>query len=202
MFQYLRVLLQLVLLLLDPAEHLIECVGQLPQLVFAERGRPHGIILPDRHGRRGIHEREDRCCDPPLEEGGQGIGGQHRDRQDNDGNDAGQPEGVCYGLRVRRDVESPQPFVRTLRHRCKSHKTAAFEAVSVRLRRCRDEIRGGSCRIGREHSPVPAIQRRGNHMRVVLQRSQNFRGVRFVRKRQGGGGVGGKNAGPRGQMDP
>src|SRR5260370_27879173 len=91
-------------------------------------------------------------------------------------------------------------MVCSLRHGRKPHETATLEAEAVRLRRCRDKVGGGSDWVGRERPPVLAIQRRGNHVRVVLQGCQDFCCVRLVRKRQGGGAVGGKNAGARGQL--
>ena len=60
LFQYLRVLLQLLLLFLDPAEHLVEGVGQHAQLVLAELGGAHGVVLACRRRGRGFGKREDR----------------------------------------------------------------------------------------------------------------------------------------------
>src|SRR5258706_13854184 len=45
LFQYQRVLLQLLFLLLDSTEHLVERVGQCAQFVLAELGGSHGIVL-------------------------------------------------------------------------------------------------------------------------------------------------------------
>src|SRR2546422_2928600 len=42
--------LQLVLLVLDAAEHLVEGIGHRAQLVGAEFGRPYGVVLPRGNG--------------------------------------------------------------------------------------------------------------------------------------------------------
>src|SRR5439155_19073536 len=169
---------------------LVEGVGQHAQFVLATLGCPHGVVVLGGDCPGGVRQRENGLRDPSLKRGGQGIGGQHRDREDDDGDDAGKPEGVRYVLRVRRYVESPQPLP-SLRHGRRPYQTSALEAVAVRLRRRRDKIGGGGYWIGRQHPPVLVIQRRGNHMRVVLQGCQDFCCVRLVRKRQGGGAVGG-----------
>ena len=200
LLQLARVLLQLLLLFLDSAEHLVEGVGQHAQFVRAELGRPDRVVLACGDHGRGLGERQYRCRDPSLQRGAQRIGGQERDREDHEGDDPGQPEGVGHGLVPGVDRQAAVGLVRSLRDGREPHEAAPLKTVAIRLWRRGDQIGPGTHWIGREHPPITVIERRGNHMRVVFQRRQHFGRVRLVRKCQRGGAVGGKNARPRGQM--
>src|SRR3989454_7197503 len=65
--------LQLVLLVLDAAEHLVEGIGQRPQLVRAELGGPHGVILSRGNGFGGLRERQNGLRDRTLQDHGQEV---------------------------------------------------------------------------------------------------------------------------------
>src|SRR5712692_912644 len=67
------VALQLVLLVLDAAEHLVEGIGQRTQLVRAELGGPHGVILSRGNGFGGLRERQNGLRDRTLQDPGQEV---------------------------------------------------------------------------------------------------------------------------------
>src|SRR5207247_6049540 len=65
--------LQLVLLVLDAAEHLVEGIGQRAQLVRADLGGLPGVVLPRGNGFGGLLQRQNGLRNRTLEDHEQGV---------------------------------------------------------------------------------------------------------------------------------
>ena len=191
---------QLLLARLDPAEHLVECVGQHAQFVLADLGRPHGVVLPSGDRPGGFRQGENGLRDPSLQDRGQDVSSQQRDRHHPRGDGGRKAQGAGHGLQVGLQVQRAQTLTPHLRYRLDADQIPVREAVAVSLWSGRKTVAGEVPRIAREQPAVRVVQARRHDMRLGSQRGQDFPRVGFVGESQRGGAVRGDDAPQRGQV--
>ena len=167
---------QRAILLLDAAEHLVEGVGQAPQLVVAQLRGPDRIVLPLGDPFRRVREQQDGPRNRPLELIREEIRHQHGD--------------AVHGLKIGAKEQRPQAGVPRLGHRLEADEVRALEAVSVPGGRRRQVRHRQVRRIAGEQPAILVVEGGGDDVGLRPQRRQNLPRVAFVLKRERGRAVG------------
>ncbi len=186
-------------LVLDAAQHLVERIRQHAQLVRADLGRPHGVVLPGGYGLGGFRQRQDGLRDRPLKNAGQEVRGKQGDGQDGQADDAGKAKRVVDRPEIRREVQRAKALAARHYHGLESDEQPTLEAVSIGPRHRRYGIAGHVRRIRGELTTALVVQDRGHDVRVDPEGGQELPGIRLVGKGQRGRAVRGNDPTADGQ---
>ena len=174
--------------LLNLAEHLIETINELSQLILGAFARAHGIIFVGRNGSSGCRQLEDGPGNDPLEQGRKEIRDQRRGKHKQHDNACVAFEPVMHFLQVRTQVNGPDRFALEL-DLMEKHQTIVFETKAVRLGKRRKKL-GVLHPNGVLGELYAAFEQAGRHNPPLgAQSTEDFLGRGFVIVGQRGGAL-------------